>query len=71
MLEIIGWMLCVYLFVKGCQLLTMKRQEGRTEQVVAYLAGFGAIVASFLFFWMLTIQAEQPQESTVPVWPSS
>jgi hypothetical protein len=42
-------MLCVYLFVKGSELLTMKRQDGRTEQVVAYFAGLIAILSSFLF----------------------
>lgn len=71
MLEIIGWMLCVYLFVKGCELLTMKRQEGRTEQVVAYFAGLIAIAASFLFFWMVTVQAESSQQTTPPTWPTN
>jgi len=70
-LEIIGWMLCVYLFVKGCELLTMKRQEGRTEQVVAYLAGFGAIAASLLFFWLVTVQAETTSQLSAPSNPYS
>ena len=63
MLQIIGWMLCVYMFLKGLEFLTMKRQEGATETVVAYAGGIIAILGSLLFFVLVNAQASSMPQS--------
>lgn len=68
MLEIIGWMLCVYMFLKGLELFAMKREEGTTEMVVAYAGGVVALLASVVFFVLVTAQAESTAK---PTWNAS
>lgn len=55
MLQIIGWLLCVYLVVKGFELVAMKH-------VSAYIGACLAFIAAPLFFWMINEQvaAQQP-----------
>lgn len=49
MLQIIGWLLCVYLVVKAFELIAMK-------DVVAYIGALIATVAAIGFFFMINEQ---------------
>ena len=57
MLQIIGWLLCVYLIVKGFELLAMK-------QPTAYVGAAIAFLAAPVFFLLIN---EQSQSSATPL----
>jgi hypothetical protein len=49
MIELIGLLLCVYLLVKGLELIAMQKASAGAS-VVAYIGAAIAIVAAILFF---------------------
>lgn len=54
MLQIIGWLLCVYLIVKGCELIAMRHTS-------AYIGAGFALVAAPIFFFMINQQVKAGQ----------
>lgn len=64
MLQIIGWILCLYLVVKGFELFAMKREEGdgprKLASAGAWIAWLGAVVFLFL------VNAQADSSSQVP-----
>jgi len=57
MLQIIGWILCLYLVVKGFELFSMKREEGYNARTLALLGGIIAWLGAVVFFFMVNAQA--------------
>lgn len=60
MIQIIGWLLCVYLVVKGCELIAMQPRN-TAAGVVAIIGALIAFIAAPVFVVMLN---EQVQSST-------
>jgi hypothetical protein len=58
MLQIIGWILCLYLVVKGFELFSMKREEGVASKALACAGGIIAWLGAIAFFFMVNAQAE-------------
>ena len=59
MLQIIGWLMCLYLVVKACELLSMDRNEQRFSRPVATLGAVIAILGAAAFFFLINEQARQ------------
>lgn len=59
MIQLIGWLLCVYLVVKGFELIAMK-------EPVAYAGAVIAFIAAVFFFWAFAVQAP-----VTPVMPEA
>ena len=57
MLQIIGWILCLYLVVKGFELFSMKREEGSSAKMLAFTGGIIAWLGAVVFFFMVNAQA--------------
>jgi hypothetical protein len=63
MLQIIGWILCVYLIVKGCELLSMNTREGVGARAISILGAVVALLAAVGFFLLINEQVrEQSQQ---------
>jgi hypothetical protein len=58
MLQIIGWILCLYLVVKGFELFSMKREEGWSAAAFALVGGLIAWLGAIVFFFMVNAQAD-------------
>jgi hypothetical protein len=58
MLQIIGWLLCVYLIVKACELLSMDTDEHRLARPVATIGAVIALLSAGGFFFMINEQAK-------------
>jgi hypothetical protein len=58
MLQIIGWILCLYLVVKGFELFSAKREEGSGPRTLALLGGIVAWLGAIVFFFMVNAQAD-------------
>jgi hypothetical protein len=56
MLQIIGWMLCIYLVVKCCELIGMKKEEGTFENVIANIGAAIALIAAPIFWFLINAQ---------------
>lgn len=55
MLQIIGWLMCAYLVVKGFELIAMKHQA-------AYVGGAISFVAAVGFFFLINEAADTASE---------
>ena len=58
MLQIIGWILCLYLLVKGFELFSAKREEGSGPRTLALTGGVIAWLGAVVFFFMVNEQAD-------------
>jgi hypothetical protein len=58
MLQIIGWILCLYLVVKGFELFSAKREEGSGPRTLALTGGVIAWLGAVVFFVMVNEQAD-------------
>lgn len=58
MLQIIGWLLCLYLVVKACELLSMDTDNHRMSRPIATLGAVIALIGAGLFFWMINEQVK-------------
>jgi len=56
MLQIIGWILCLYLVVKACELLSMDTDEHVLARPVATIGGVLALVGAATFFFLINEQ---------------
>ena len=82
MLQIIGWMGCLYLLVKALELFSdgkARRNDDGSNDVAAMIGGFVAILGAIGFFVMLNAQADtaaipfadaMPSESGYPDYGS-
>jgi hypothetical protein len=62
MIQIIGWMLCIYLIVKGFELLAMQPNGDKGRQL-AIAGALIAFIAAPIFFFMLNAQAKSGGDS--------
>lgn len=56
MLQIIGWILCLYLVVKACELLSMDTDEHRLARPVATAGAVIALGGAAAFFFLINAQ---------------
>jgi len=63
MLQIIGWILCVYLVVKGCELLSMETREGGVARAISIIGAVIALIASVAFFLLINEQVQQQSQA--------
>lgn len=59
MLQIIGWLLCLYLVVKACELLSMDTDDHKLSRPVATVGAIIALIGAAVFFVMINDQAKQ------------
>ena len=59
MLQIIGWLLCLYLVVKACELLSMDTDEHKFARLTATTGAFIALVGAAGFFVMINQQVSE------------
>lgn len=57
MIQIIGWLLCVYLVVKGCELLAMQTRNA-FGTVLAVIGAIIAFIAAPIFVYLLDVQVQ-------------
>lgn len=62
MIEIIGWILCVYLVVKACELIAMPTINGLGRNF-ALFGALIAIIAAPIFVYLLDLQANSGASS--------
>ena len=58
MLQIIGWMLCLYLGVKACELLSMDTDQHALARPVATLGAALALLGAGGFFYLINRASE-------------
>ncbi|MEP6982525.1 MAG: hypothetical protein ABI853_02645 [Sphingomicrobium sp.] len=63
MLQIIGWILCLYLVVKACELLSMDTDEHKLSRPVATIGALLALVGAAVFFFLINEQAREPNKT--------
>ena len=63
MLQIIGWLLCLYLVVKACELLSMDTDEHKLARPVATLGAVLALVGAVGFFWLINEQVKESNKA--------
>ncbi len=61
MLQIIGWLLCLYLIVKACELIAMDKDKDKFARPVASIGAVLALLGAVGFFFMINVQAEASQ----------
>lgn len=70
MLQIVIWMLCVYLVLKGAEIwhiAAASSHESRTSNMrVAAAWGVLAVLAAIFFFWLSIEQTSQMQMPQIP-----
>lgn len=59
MLQIIGWILCLYLVVKACELLSMDTDDHKLARPVATIGAILALVGAGLFLFLINEQVRQ------------
>lgn len=66
MIQLIGFLLCVYMFIRGLDIGSRAEdRKSRTSAILANLAGAIAIIASLIFFLLFIAQG-----NAVPSFPS-
>ena len=63
MLQIIGWMLCLYLIVKACELLSMETDKHPFGRPVATIGASLAVLGAAGFFYLINQQARASGEA--------
>lgn len=63
MLQIIGWILCLYLVVKACELLSMKTNEHKYAAAVGAIGAVIALVGAGIFFLLINEQVRASNEA--------
>jgi hypothetical protein len=63
MLQIIGWLLCLYLVVKACELLSMQTDGHMFARVTATIGAILALLGAALFFYLLNEQVKESQRA--------
>jgi hypothetical protein len=58
-LQIIGWILCLYLVVKACELLSMRTNDHRLAPPVAVIGAILALLGAVAFFLLINEQVQQ------------
>jgi uncharacterized membrane protein len=58
MLQIIGWILCLYLAVKACELLSMQTDRHPYARYTATFGAFLALLGAVIFFLMINAQVK-------------
>jgi hypothetical protein len=57
MIQLIGFLICVYMFVRGLDIWSkVEDRKSRGNRALANIAGGTAIVFAFLFFLLLVLQ---------------
>jgi len=59
MLQIIGWILCLYLIVKACELLSMETERHQFARATATFGAILALVGAAAFFYLINEQVRQ------------
>jgi hypothetical protein len=59
MLQIIGWILCLYLVVKACELLSMDTDDHKLARPVATTGAILSLLGAAGFLFLLNEQARQ------------
>lgn len=69
MIQLIGLLLCVYIFVRGLD-ITSRIEDRRsvTGKIIAGLAAVIAILAAILFFWALVVSGNNVPSPTPPTY---
>lgn len=63
MLQIIIWILCLYLVVKSCELLSMDTDQHKLARPVATVGAIIALVGAGGFFWLTTQQVRESNKA--------
>ena len=63
MLQIIGWLLCAYLVVKACELLSMQTDEHRFARITATIGAIFALLSAAGFFWLFNAQVKETRQA--------
>lgn len=59
MLQIIGWLLCLYLVVKACELLSMEAEKHPFARPIATAGAVIALIGAGVFFYLINEQVRQ------------
>ena len=63
MLQIIGWLLCAYLVVKACELLSMQTDEHRFARITATVGALFALLCAAGFLLLINEQVKETQRA--------
>lgn len=67
MIQLIGLLLCIYVFVRGLDIGSrVEDRKSRTSAIIASLAGVIAILAAIFFFWAFIVSGNSMPNPTPP-----